>query len=97
MIRSFTDRGTHDVFIGEDTRHARSACPNDLLVTARDRLDRLHTARELLQLRNPPGNRLEALRGDRFGQFSIRINRQYRVCFRWVDGEAEDVEIVDYH
>jgi proteic killer suppression protein len=57
----------------------------------------LHMAQELDDLRIPPGNRLEALTGDRLGQSSIRINKQYRICFRWVDGNAFDVEIVDYH
>jgi toxin HigB-1 len=57
----------------------------------------IHAARTLKDLRNPPGNRLEMLKKDRAGQHSIRINDQFRICFRWVDGHAEDVEIVDYH
>jgi proteic killer suppression protein len=57
----------------------------------------LHNAQALSDLMTPPGNRLEALRGDRAGQHSIRINDQHRICFRWLDGAAEDVEIVDYH
>ena len=57
----------------------------------------LHNARTLDDLRSPPGNRLEALRGDRAGSYSIRINDQWRICFRWTDGRADDVEIVDYH
>jgi proteic killer suppression protein len=57
----------------------------------------LHRARTLLDLRAPPGNRLEALKGDRTGQHSIRSNDQWRICFRWLDGDAVDVEIVDYH
>ena len=57
----------------------------------------IHAAENLDDLRNPPGNRLEKLKGDRAGQFSIRINEQFRICFRWVDNAAEDVEIVDYH
>lgn len=57
----------------------------------------IHAAQILDDLRNPPGNRLEILRGDRAGQYSIRINDQFRLCFRWVDEAAEDVEIVDYH
>jgi proteic killer suppression protein len=97
MIRSFKDRGTKDVFFGADTRHARNTCPAELRLVARKRLDRIHAATQLLQLRTPPGNQLEALRGERLGQFSIRINGQFRVCFRWVGGDAEDVEIVDYH
>ena len=64
---------------------------------ARRKLMLLHAAAALAFLRVPPGNRLEALKGDRAGQYSIRINDQFRVCFRWVAGNAEDVEIVDYH
>jgi len=65
--------------------------------TAYRKLVQLHNARTLDDLRVPPGNRLESLSGDRSGQYSIRINDQWRVCFRWLDGEAYDVEIVDYH
>lgn len=61
------------------------------------KIRQLQIARELTDLRVPPGNRLEALSGDRAGQFSIRINGQFRICFRWIEGGAEDVEIVDYH
>ena len=64
---------------------------------AKRKLTMLHLAQELDDLRIPPGNRLEALTGDRLGQYSIRINKQYRLCFRWVAGNAFDVEIVDYH
>lgn len=97
MIVSFKDHGTRDVFLSNDSRRARNTCPSILWLAARDRLDQIHAATRLPQLRMPPGNHLEALRGDRLGQFSIRINRQFRVCFRWVGGHAEDVEIVDYH
>ena len=61
------------------------------------KLRQLQVAALLSDLRVPPGNRLEALTGDRDGQYDIRINNQYRICFRWIDGGAEDVEIVDYH
>ncbi len=64
---------------------------------ARRKLMYLHAARRLTDLRSPPGNRLETLKGDRQGQYSIRINSQWRICFRWQDGHAFDVEIVDYH
>ena len=64
---------------------------------AKRKLTMLYLAQELDDLRIPPGNRLEALTGDRLGQYSIRINKQYRLCFRWVAGNAFDVEIVDYH
>ncbi len=64
---------------------------------ARRKLEMLDAAHRLEDLRSPPGNRLEPLRGDRVGQHSIRINRQFRLCFRWLDGAVYDVEIVDYH
>lgn len=64
---------------------------------ARRKLEMLDAAQRLEDLRNPPGNRLEILKGNRAGQQSIRINDQFRVCFRWIDGSAENVEIVDYH
>ena len=64
---------------------------------ARRKLLYLHRARTLFDLRVPPGNRLEALKGDRRGQYSIRINQQWRICFRWREGDAFDVEIADYH
>ena len=71
--------------------------PDDLFKIARRRLGLLEDAKELKDLRIPPGNRLEKLKGDRAGQHSIRINDQWRVCFRWVEGNAFDVEITDYH
>jgi len=64
---------------------------------AKRKLTMVHVAKKLHDLRVPPGNRLEALKGNRNGQHSIRINQQYRLCFRFIDGKAEDVEIVDYH
>jgi len=80
-----------------DTRRARQACPALLWPAARRRLDQLNRVRNLQELRTPPGNRLERLRGDRAGQYSIRLNEQYRVCFRWEDGYADQVEVTDYH
>lgn len=71
--------------------------PQDILKVANRKLLQLHNARTLLDLRAPPGNRLEALTGDRRGRHSIRINDQWRLCFVWRDGDAHDVEIVDYH
>ena len=71
--------------------------PPDLVAAARRRVVALADAERLEDLRSLPGNRLEALKGDRRGQHSIRINDQWRVCFRWLEGAAEDVEIVDYH
>jgi proteic killer suppression protein len=97
VIASFRDKGTEDLFNGRDTKHARKACPADLVRAARRKLDQLNQAAVLGDLRAPPSNRLEKLMGERGGQYSIRINDQWRVCFRWADSGAEDVEIVDYH
>jgi proteic killer suppression protein len=96
-ILSFADDGAEDVFDGTDSRHARRACPNNIWAVARRKLDVLNAATQLADLKFPPGNRLEALKGNRTGQHSIRINEQYRICFRWTDQGAEDVEITDYH
>ena len=97
VIASFRDKGTEDLFDGRDTKQARKACPSDLVRVARRKLDQLNQAAVLGDLRAPPSNRLEKLAGERGGQYSIRINDQWRVCFRWADSGAEDVEIVDYH
>lgn len=97
MIVSFKDGGTEDVFDGRDTKRARKACPSDLVGVARRKLDQVNQAVALEDLRAPPNNRLERLKGAREGQHSIRINDQWRVCFRWTDAGAEEVEIVDYH
>ena len=97
MIRSFADHGTEDVFDGIDSRAARATCPVTIWTAARRKLDQLQRVRDLKDLRTPPGNRLERLWGDRAGQWSVRINEQYRICFRWEDGDADDVEITDYH
>lgn len=93
MIRSFRDREAARLFRREPTRRL----PPDLQRPALRKLVLLDAAESLDDLRVPPGNRLEPLGGARRGQHSIRINDQWRLCFRWVDGEAEDVEIVDYH
>ena len=97
MISSFSDKATEDIFDGRSTRAARSACPLSLWPVARRKLDQINHARDVQHLSVPPGNRLERLRGDRRGQHSIRINRQYRICFKWEDGHAYEVEITDYH
>ena len=97
MIVSFKDEGTEDVFDGQDTKKARKACPRNLWRVARRKLDQINQSAELNDLRVPPGNRLEELKGAREGQHSIRINEQYRVCFTWTERGAEEVEIVDYH
>ena len=91
MIKSFASRDTERLFADEDVRAFRA-----IERAARRKLQLIDAATRLDDLRVPPGNRLEALRGDRAGQYSIRINDQWRICFRWSDG-AEDVEIVDYH
>ena len=97
MIRSFADAGTEDLFHGRDTKAARRVCPRELWPTAVRKLDQLNAAVSLESLRIPPGNRLEALKADRAGQHSIRINQQYRVCFRWEEAGPEAVQVVDYH
>lgn len=91
MIKSFADRDTERLFKNEKVRRFQS-----IERQARRKLLLLNSAGELADLRVPPGNRLEALVGDRKGQHSIRINDQWRICFRWHDG-AHDVEIADYH
>ena len=97
MILAFADRGTDDIFNGRDTRSARQTCPQTLWNVAKRKLDMLDSAFALGDLRSPPGNHLEELKGDRRGQHCIRINDQYRICFRWMTGGANEVEIVDYH
>ncbi len=92
MIESFRCGDTQALFEGESPRRFRS-----IQTVAERKLAQLDAAQTLAFLRSPPGNRLEALNGDRQGQYSIRINEQYRVCFTWSDGGPADVEIVDYH
>jgi len=93
VIESFADADTERVFRGEAPRRL----PPDIQRTARRKLLYLHSAKDLRDLAAPPGNRLEALSGNRAGQHSIRINDQWRVCFRWEAGKAKAVEIADYH
>jgi len=93
MIQSFADKATAAVFSGLEVRRL----PRDVQVTARRKLKLIDAATSLESLRIPPGNRLEALRGDRKGQWSIRINDQWRICFSWTRGDAFEVEIADYH
>jgi proteic killer suppression protein len=97
MIQSFRDEGTREVFDGRATRRARLACPFPLWRVAARKLDQVDSAERLEDLRVPPGNRLEALAGSRKGQYSIRINGQYRICFVWSEEGPSGVEIVDYH
>jgi proteic killer suppression protein len=93
MIRSIRDRETQKIWTGEVSRRL----PRDIQDLALRKLRLINAASRLDDLKIPPGNRLEALSGDRRGQHSIRINQQWRICFRWIDGEAEDVEVCDYH
>jgi proteic killer suppression protein len=93
MIRSFIDKDAEKIWRGTGCRRL----PSDIQSVARRKLRMLNAAAVLTDLRVPPANRLEALKGDRRGLYSIRINDQWRICFRWHDGDAHDVEIVDYH
>ncbi|MBZ0167898.1 excinuclease ABC subunit A [Candidatus Methylomirabilis lanthanidiphila] len=97
MIRSFRSSGTEDIFNGRDTKAARRTCPKNLWKVAVRKLEQLDSTLRLDDLRVAPGNRLEALSGNRAGQHSIRINDQYRVCFVWTSNGPDEVEIVDYH
>ena len=93
MIKSFKDKETERLFHRESSRKL----PQDIQRVAFRKLRMLQRARSLEDLKAPPANRLEALKGDRKGQHSIRINDQWRVCFLWQDGDAHGVEIVNYH
>jgi len=93
MIRGFGDRETRDVFRGRRSLRL----PPEVQRRAERKLKMLHAAQSLQDLLIPPGNRLEKLRGNRAGQYSVRIDRRWRLCFRWLDRNAHDVEIVDYH
>jgi toxin HigB-1 len=97
VIVSFRDDGTKDVWDGKRSRDARRTCPDNILSVAYRKLDMISQAVRLDDLRAPPANRLEKLKGDRAGQYSIRINDQFRVCFNWTDAGATEVEITDYH
>jgi toxin HigB-1 len=97
MIVSFRDDGTRDVYNGTASKEARKACPSDIVAIATRKLDMIVQAVVLNDLRAPPANRLEKLKGNRAGQHSIRISDQYRICFTWTDAGAKDVEIADYH
>lgn len=96
MIRSFADQATADVYLGVDSKVARRI-PKPLWPVVRRKLDVLHRARALKDLRLPSGNRLEALKGDRAGEWSVRVNDQYRLTFRFEDGHAHEVACEDYH
>jgi toxin HigB-1 len=93
VIKSFRDKATAAVYQGLEVR----TLPRQIQSVARRKLMLIDAAPHVGSLRVPPGNRLEALKDDRKGQYSIRVNDQWRICFRWQDGHAWDVEIVDYH
>lgn len=90
------NKGTEDLFDGVNSREARRLLPRDLVQVAQRKLSLVASAATLEALHVPPNNRLEALKGDRQGQYSIRINDQYRICFTWNDS-AEQIEVIDYH
>jgi proteic killer suppression protein len=92
MIRGFKDKDAEKIFM----RHFARRLPVDIQRTALRKLRMLHNAKTIDDLRAPPANRLEKLRGTRDGQYSIRINDQWRICFEWIENNAHDVEIVDY-
>lgn len=93
MIRSFRGKLAEGIWKGE----VKKGFPAELVRRTQVKLAMIHSAADLSDLRTPPANRLEGLRGDRAGQYSIRINDQWQICFVWNDGDAENVEIVDYH
>jgi len=96
LIISFKNKGSEDIYDGLDTKAARRILPRELYQAAGKKLDRLSSAVSLKSL-SLPGLKLEKLKGDRAGWYSIRINDQYRICFQWTELGADDVEIVDYH
>jgi toxin HigB-1 len=93
----FSDGTTEALLLGVDSRRGRRACPQALWPGVRRKLDQLNRVKDLPELGVPPGNRLERFRGDREGQHSLRINEQYRICFRWEESDAYEVEVTDYH
>jgi proteic killer suppression protein len=93
MIKTFADKETQDLYVKGKSKRL----PSDLIRRAVRRLEYIHLAKTLHDLRVPPSNRLHALKDDREGQFSISINNQWRICFRFVDGDAYEVEVTDYH
>ena len=97
MIVSFRDRGTEDIFRGRVTKAARKICPEVIWKVARRKLAYVEAATCLSDLRMPPSNKLHPLLRERSEQHAIWINDQYRVCFRWTEEGAEEVEITDYH
>jgi proteic killer suppression protein len=97
MIKSFKGHATESIFNGKNTKDARKICPRDVWKIAIRKLDQLDSVIKLDELKIPPGNMLEALKGNRNGEYSIRINNQYRICFKWSESGPDLVEITDYH
>jgi len=97
MIRLFRNAAAEDIFNGINSKAARYLCPQFLWKVALRKLDQLDSVEVLHDLRVPPGNRLESLKGDLEGKYSIRINDQYRICFSWTETGPSDVETTDYH
>jgi proteic killer suppression protein len=97
VIKTFFDQGTKDIFNRIRSKAARRSCPEKIWRVAQRKLDQLNAVVSLESLRIPPGNQLEALKEDRKGQHSVRINDQYRICFVWTDDGPDSVEITDYH
>lgn len=97
MIKSFKSTGTEDIFDGVSSKAARKCCPQSIWPVARRKLDQINRVRDIDELKVPPGNRLELLKGDRQNQYSLRINQQYRICFTWEENHAYEIEITDYH
>ena len=97
MIVSFKDKASEDIFYGRASKIARRKCPQTIWKIVARKLDQLDSIQSLDELKVPPGNRLEVLSGDRQGQCSIRINEQYRICFKWIDSGPDEVEVTDYH
>jgi proteic killer suppression protein len=97
MIHSFKNHATEDLFNGAVTKAARKLIPKNLWNIVSRKLDQLDSVSSLNELRVPPGNHLEALKGNRKGQHSIRINDQYRIGFKWIESGPSEVEVTDYH
>ena len=97
MIDSFKNQGTADIFDGVNSKAARKIFPESIWRVAVRKLDQIDSVTTIDELAVPPGNHLEKLSGDREGQYSIRINDQYRICFEWLESDAQAVEIVDDH
>jgi proteic killer suppression protein len=96
-MSDFRNAGTEDIYNGDDTKAARRILPIPLHDVARRKMTIIRRASSIDQLSEPPSNHLEVLSGDRVGEFSVRINRQYRVCFTWNEDAAANLEIIDYH